>query len=188
LPACSQRRESGARNASLTGRLASKLLLDMRRSYFARWLGLGLAKNFALERTCYLRIVDTARGAVAFLLFLLPKPSVEAEQRQQVVPRAPTFGFELLDSQGNNGPASEKRGSRGGPQFGVAMKTIAACLLLDPLLIAPVPQPCPPRGRLSRDPRSRSSLRCATFWRGDNNGLALNSSFAPVAVRGARIE
>jgi hypothetical protein len=29
-----------------------------------------------------------ARGAVAFLLFLLPKPSVEAEQRQQMVPRA----------------------------------------------------------------------------------------------------
>jgi hypothetical protein len=29
-----------------------------------------------------------ARGAVAFLLFPLPKPSVEAEQRQQMVPRA----------------------------------------------------------------------------------------------------
>jgi hypothetical protein len=32
-------------------------------------------------------IVSAARGAVAFLLFLLPKPSVEAEQRQQMVPR-----------------------------------------------------------------------------------------------------
>ena len=30
-----------------------------------------------------------ARGTVAFLLFLLLKPSVEAEQRQQVDPRAP---------------------------------------------------------------------------------------------------
>ena len=29
-----------------------------------------------------------ARGVVAFLLFLLPKPSDEAEQRQQMVPRA----------------------------------------------------------------------------------------------------
>jgi hypothetical protein len=29
-----------------------------------------------------------ARGVVAFLLFPLPKPSVEAEQRQQMVPRA----------------------------------------------------------------------------------------------------
>jgi hypothetical protein len=48
-----------------------------------------------------LRIVDTARGAVAFLLFLLPKLSVEAEQRQQMVPRASrsTVGFQLLDSQ-----------------------------------------------------------------------------------------
>ena len=29
-----------------------------------------------------------ARGVAAFLLFLLPKPSDEAEQRQQMVPRA----------------------------------------------------------------------------------------------------
>ena len=34
------------------------------------------------------RVDIQARGAVAFLLFPLPKPSVEAEQRQQMVPRA----------------------------------------------------------------------------------------------------
>jgi hypothetical protein len=34
-----------------------------------------------------------ARGAMAFLLFLLPKPSVEAEQRQQMVPRATRSTF-----------------------------------------------------------------------------------------------
>jgi hypothetical protein len=44
------------------------------------------------------------------LLFLLPKPSVEAEQRQQMVPRAtaqllaPIAGLPR-----NNGPASERR-------------------------------------------------------------------------------
>ena len=37
-----------------------------------------------------------ARGVVAFLLFLLPKPSDEAEQRQQMVPRAHSVGRELL--------------------------------------------------------------------------------------------
>jgi hypothetical protein len=65
-------------------------------------VGLGLAKILHWNIRTRLRIVDTARGAVAFLLFLLPKPSVEAEQRQQVVPRATrsTVGFQLLDSQG----------------------------------------------------------------------------------------
>jgi hypothetical protein len=59
-----------------------------------------------------LRIVDTARGAVAFLLFLLPKPSVEAEQRQQMVPRATrsTVGFQLLDSQGTMARHQRSRG------------------------------------------------------------------------------
>jgi hypothetical protein len=51
-------------------------------------VGLGLAKILHWNIRIRLRIVDTARGAVAFLLFLLPKPSVEAEQRQQMVPRA----------------------------------------------------------------------------------------------------
>jgi hypothetical protein len=64
-------------------------------------VGLGLAKILHWNIRTRLRIVDTARGAVAFLLFLLPKPSVEAEQRQQMVPRATrsTVGFQLLDSQ-----------------------------------------------------------------------------------------
>jgi hypothetical protein len=39
------------------------------------------------------RRYSVARGAVAFLLFLLPKLSDEAEQRQQMVPRA----LRLLD-------------------------------------------------------------------------------------------
>ena len=53
-----------------------------------KMVGLGLAKILRWNTRTRLRIVDTARGAVAFLLFLLPKPSVEAEQRQQMVPRA----------------------------------------------------------------------------------------------------
>jgi hypothetical protein len=67
-------------------------------------VGLGLTKILHWNIRTRLRIVDTARGAVAFLLFLLPKPSVEAEQRQQMVPRATrsTVGFQLLDSQGTS--------------------------------------------------------------------------------------
>jgi hypothetical protein len=63
-----------------------------------KMVGLGLAKILHWNIRTRLRIVDTARGAVAFLLFLLPKPSVEAEQRQQMVPRATrsTVGFQLL--------------------------------------------------------------------------------------------
>jgi hypothetical protein len=41
-----------------------------------------------LEHASTGRRYSVARGAVAFLLFLLPKPSDEAEQRQQMVPRA----------------------------------------------------------------------------------------------------
>jgi hypothetical protein len=58
-----------------------------------KMVGLGLAKILRWNTRTRLRIVDTARGAVAFLLFLLPKPSVEAEQRQQMVPRAPAQPF-----------------------------------------------------------------------------------------------
>jgi glycosidase len=70
--------------------------------------------GWAMAIRTRLRIVDTARGAVAFLLFLLPKPSVEAEQRQQMVPRATrsTVAFQLLDSQGTM--ARHQGGSRGG--------------------------------------------------------------------------
>jgi hypothetical protein len=64
------------------------------------WLGLSQISHWNIRTR--LRIVHMARGAVAFLLFLLPKPSVEAEQRQQMVPRATrsTVCFQLLDSQG----------------------------------------------------------------------------------------
>jgi hypothetical protein len=41
-----------------------------------------------LEHASTGRRYSVARGVVAFLLFLLPKPSDEAEQRQQMVPRA----------------------------------------------------------------------------------------------------
>jgi hypothetical protein len=56
-----------------------------------KMVGLGLAKILHWNIRTRLRIVGTARGAVVFLLFLLPKPSVEAEQRQQMVPRATRF-------------------------------------------------------------------------------------------------
>jgi hypothetical protein len=55
------------------------------------WLGLSQISHWNMRTR--LRIVHTARGAVAFLLFLLPKPSVEAEQRQQMVPRATRSTF-----------------------------------------------------------------------------------------------
>jgi hypothetical protein len=63
------------------------------------WLGLSQIPHW--NGRTRLRIVHMARGAVAFLLFLLPKPSVEAEQRQQMVPRATrsTVGFQLLREQ-----------------------------------------------------------------------------------------
>jgi hypothetical protein len=74
-----------------------------------------------------LRIVDTARGAVAFLLFLLPKPSVEAEQRQQMVPRATrsTVGFQLLDSQGTMGRIREAAAADSDPDHHSAGSTRA---------------------------------------------------------------
>jgi hypothetical protein len=73
------------------------------------WLGLSLISHWNIRTR--LRIVDTARGAVAFLLFLLPKPSVKAEQRQQIVPRATrsTVCFQLLDCPGTMARASERR-------------------------------------------------------------------------------
>jgi hypothetical protein len=109
---------------------------------------LGLSQNFALEHTYKFTLVDTARGVVAFLLFLLPKPSVEAEQRQQMVPRATrsTVGFQLLDSQGT---MARHQRSRGGHSSELSL---LVCLLTRFLS-----RQCHSRAasrRLSRAPRS----------------------------------